>query len=511
MIDCSPEGKISSFKQFAELNAVFWKGKKNEKKTGNILVFPGSLFAQHIIECMLTAKKLSVKKACEIDVLFFGHAPGIEDVYHSYNINRIIKFNHANFFQKCKYALKAIRFWASLRDVYDLLKYSYKGLRVGELMYDYIMRDQPNIYRLNEREISYIRYFAIFYLYIDIFGKLLSTNRYDTVVIADVDYQRGMLPLLAALHNMDIYQVHAGNVYKRCEILRLGKKYDYVTITKDMYDHYSRRMSEKQKEEILNNHFKGALPSFDAAFNNKTNYTKQELFSKMGLILDEKKIVLVAAHAFSDSPHYGMNMIYRDYYTWLLETLRILSRNTDVHVLVKEHPTAKFYHEENSVMRMITENNMRNVHIVPSDINPYSLFQIVDAIVTCQGTIGIEGTIFGLPVFTAGQGYYYGFGIDINSTTKTEYEKNLSNIVQYGERENTVKDIAKNLLCIFTVHNKMGMVPEVIPQDHFVDNIEHLTSPEYQFSYVNTMIEKGMPVRGAFYSTILEERFFVFE
>ena len=504
-------GQESYFKQFAKLNAPFWTEKKIEKKTGNILVFPGSFFAEHVIECMLTAKKLSEQKSCGVDVFFWGKFPDMEEVYRSYNINRVISFGGASFLQKCKYVLKGMQFWASLKSVEDLLHYTYKNLRVGELIYDTILRHRADLYTLNEIKLSYVREIAIFYLYADIFNQLFATNRYDTVVVADVDYVRGLLPLIASLYNIDIYQVHVGNVYKRCEIPRLGKKYDYVTITKDIYDYYNKSISEEQKEEILKSHFKGTLPSFDAAFRNKKSFTKEELFSSLGIILDDKKIVLVAAHAFSDSPHYGLNMIYKDYYSWLLETLRILSRNLDIHVLVKEHPTAGFYDEENSVTHMIRENNMCNVHIVPSDTNTCSLLQMVDAVVTCQGTIGIEGSIFGLPVFTAGQGYYYGFGIDVNSTTKTEYEKNLGNIAHYSKREERVRETAKNLLCAFIFHNKMAMVPEVIPQDHFVDHVEHITSPEYQFSYVNKMIEKGIPVRGEFYSTILKERFFIFE
>lgn len=88
-------------------------------------MFPGSFFAEHVIECMLTAKKLSEQKSCGVDVFFWGKFPDMEEVYRSYNINRVISFGGASFLQKCKYVLKGMKFWASLKSVEDLLHYTY--------------------------------------------------------------------------------------------------------------------------------------------------------------------------------------------------------------------------------------------------------------------------------------------------------------------------------------------------------------------------------------------------
>ena len=72
----------------------------------------------------------------------------------------------------------------------------------------------------------------------------------------------------------------------------------------------------------------------------------------------------------------------------------------------------------------------------------------MDVVVTCQGTIGIEAVIHGIPVVTASKGYYYGFGIDNNASSIEEYTKLLNNLRDLPVITNQQRDVAKKLLYI---------------------------------------------------------------
>ena len=92
--------------------------------------------------------------------------------------------------------------------------------------------------------------------------------------------------------------------------------------------------------------------------------------------------------------------------------------------------------------------NIDNIYIIPDDCSTISMFQIMDVVVTCQGTIGIEAVIHGIPVVTASKGYYYGFGIDNNASSIEEYTKLLNNLRDLPVITNQQRDVAKKLLYI---------------------------------------------------------------
>ena len=58
--------------------------------------------------------------------------------------------------------------------------------------------------------------------------------------------------------------------------------------------------------------------------------------------------------------------------------------------LVNPHPSSHVYNEEGLVSKIIQEYNLKNLKLFPQNLNVYSALKVVDTVITCNGTIGLE-------------------------------------------------------------------------------------------------------------------------
>jgi len=160
---------------------------------------------------------------------------------------------------------------------------------------------------------------------------------------------------------------------------------------------------------------------------NKTIYSKGEIVSKLNLCPD-KKTAIVFAHMFWDATFFWGEDLFKDYYDWFVNVLRIANQNKNLNWIIKIHPanTVKAKrdnyrgkHKELAAVYEALGEVPEHIKIIPpeSDINTFSLFGFMDYCLTVRGTIGIEASAFGISTLTAGTGRYdrLGFTYDFNS------------------------------------------------------------------------------------------------
>jgi hypothetical protein len=73
------------------------------------------------------------------------------------------------------------------------------------------------------------------------------------------------------------------------------------------------------------------------------------------------------------------------------------------------------------------ENLPENIRTIPpkTDINPYSLFPLIDVGIVCNGTIGLEMALNNIPVVVTGQVHYFNKGFTYDVSTEDQYLKTL--------------------------------------------------------------------------------------
>lgn len=163
----------------------------------------------------------------------------------------------------------------------------------------------------------------------------------------------------------------------------------------------------------------------------KKIYNKEELFTLLQLD-KSKKVALVFPHIFWDGTFFWGKNLFRDYYEWFCEVLRVAARNKNLNWVIKVHPANLVkdkrdnYRGENLELKAIKEilgSAPSHIKIIPpeSAINTFSLYAVGDFCLTVRGTPGMEAAIFGIKTITAGTGRYDRLGFTYDFDSKSEY------------------------------------------------------------------------------------------
>ena len=85
--------------------------------------------------------------------------------------------------------------------------------------------------------------------------------------------------------------------------------------------------------------------------------------------------------------------MFESFYDEFLETL-ILLRTIIIFISLSNHPTSKRY-GENGLVGSYKKRNVKNVFIIPDNINTKTILNVSDKIVTSRGTIALEFAALG--------------------------------------------------------------------------------------------------------------------
>lgn len=479
-------------------------------KEKKILVYVAYNPARCIIETMLLAKKIEEKYQKQVVVLIeddIKNAKSKSRIYQSFNVHDFVNCNDMRLKLRFRCFCNAVKIFLKIQKGRELLELKYKGVDIGENLYDAILRDEKAICTVENIKIKYFPYFYRLFKNMEFYDELLKNKEYDTVLFTDADYVRCAIVKMAIKYDCTLYTCNTGR-YVRYHNTQGYKVKNVNILTRSEWEEgLNTRGILSISEKYLKERLLGITDNqFDKyAFYKKEKYSKKQLMNLFA-IKEDRKNVVVAAHIFSDVAHYGFDLIYQDYYWWLIETLRILNTNTNVNVFLKIHPSTKVYNEECMVEQIINKEALSNVFLLPNDFSTASIKDIADYIVTCQGTMGLEMACFGIPVFTAGKGYYYGYDIDTNSSSKEEYEKRLLNITSYEPLSNEQQERAKILLyLIWGLYGKSENVHSTIPKNRFGDSHKYWEYPySFQYQVINENLRNGAKMKDEYYDNILE-------
>jgi len=172
----------------------------------------------------------------------------------------------------------------------------------------------------------------------------------------------------------------------------------------------------------------------DLAFNRKNRlYKSSDEFCRVMGLDPSRPTVFVMLHAFNDFPHshFTKPMLFQDYYVWFRRTLEIATKVTTVNWVFKEHPAAALYvtHDLNldDLFGGMSEAHIRFLSR-DANFNAASVAVIASAVVTCQGTVGLEYSSMGKPCLLAGESPYSGLGFSNEPSTVADYERQLYQI-----------------------------------------------------------------------------------
>jgi len=148
-----------------------------------------------------------------------------------------------------------------------------------------------------------------------------------------------------------------------------------------------------------------------------------------GLMSMSNPTILILPHIFVENLRFDRG-IFRDYLTWFRKTLRFAERTENINWLVKPHPNRELFDQKQDVgdeVERIAGDVDARIRLLPDEVEHADLIPEVDAVVTIDGTAGIEYSCFGIPTILAGKSSYSGFGFTIEPEDDAAYFEQLRN------------------------------------------------------------------------------------
>ena len=173
------------------------------------------------------------------------------------------------------------------------------------------------------------------------------------------------------------------------------------------------------------------------------NINKKEICSLYNWDI-EKPIIIIYSCVWFDFPHASGLKLFDDFFDWIKSTLIVASKNKKVNWLIKPHPLEEYFPQIkgpnlNNLVKSLNQNHLK---IIKKGWDSNQLIKVVDGIITCHGTIGLEAGILGIPVLVPYDGYYGHLSFVNSSNNKEDYFKNINSNWYLNKPDQKSKDMA---------------------------------------------------------------------
>lgn len=343
----------------------------------------------------------------------------------------------------------------------------YQKVLIGDLVYDSYIRNghyyKNPLSRLDK--LFYISLKAIFY--ICYMQRNFDLSNVRAIVVTSYSYANlgGMMSRLAVAYQIPLI-VTTGNFARRISTLEKLQESVFSIQKKSMDSIQSSINWESSVDKYLKNRFSGNIAQHDVinAYRG-IKYSKRKLLNNIGLKEnDQRPIVFLMPHAFSDATHASGPFLFRDFYQWTIKTIEYIKNIQNVCWIIKPHPSSFMYDEDGFVNDLLVGIlNESNMFLCPADLNTASVFELASTVITGRGTIAIEAASCGINAIMAGKAPWSGYGVCYEPKTQEEYFELLDKVPHYNGMNSKLQNKAKQLLhCYFiNVHIKSELIPEI--------------------------------------------------
>lgn len=314
----------------------------------------------------------------------------------------------------------------------ELEKVKIDGILVGDLICDTIIRRNLSVYSVDS--IWNVYSFKVIlkaYLMIELCHKLFKKFKPRYLIAQDMVYLEAIYSRMGKWYGAEVVVLTTG---RPSYVIQSNAMENRLYFSVAYYDALQSVISKPDSdwkvnvEQKLEDLFKGKGDWNAAnAYENKIVASKKSALSKIG-IFNEKKNVVIMSHVFSDAPHCTEKMLYQDYYTWLIETLKLTKGIDKVNWILKPHPGRAAYQEDGIVEELYQKYKHPGLYWMPDEFSTLVLREIADVIVTVSGSAGYELSCLGIPVICTGRPFYSYFGYTINPKSMEEYENLLHTV-----------------------------------------------------------------------------------
>jgi hypothetical protein len=312
---------------------------------------------------------------------------------------------------------------SSIKSKVDVYNIHLKGIHIGIDIYESYLRDfnQPTVNLNDPRLFSLIKVAIDQLLFWDNFFTHNKVAAYITS--HDVYVWMNIGCKLAYKYNVPVYLPNPRNI-------------TYATKPFSIYDHFAKypewfqAMPEAKRKDALafsesrlKVKLSGAM-TIEMHYANASSLTNTKT-EKPVLEKNDKLKVLIASHCFYDNPHAYNELIFVDFYEWII-FLGEMSNKTDYDWYLKVHPDPLPGTEE-IVQGIITK--YPKIKLINHNVSHHQLIEEgMKFVLTCYGTIGEEYPLMGAQVVNTTYNPRLAYDFNWHAKNVTEYEHLISNL-----------------------------------------------------------------------------------
>lgn len=392
-----------------------------------------------------------------------------KQLYESYGITEFyyLSDRKQGVLDQIRYALKAVALIKGVHGIDEFIQLKVGEVSFGKIVYDTYLRTS-GYGTANNISLPIFGWLISILSYHEYLEEMFGSGRFPVVFQGERQFIPSAVVCQVALEQGSVIYGRGGGpsiftirIYDKIEEIYTETERHREEFFNYIYDNY-REVAVKEGGDYIFNRFKGKSPKHDileASFafkKDEKNVSREELCKRFGWDV-ERPIAVVMGNVMVDGVFVHNWSLFRDNLTWLCETLKAIIKIDHVNWLVKKHPlderddvitTARLEYE-----RWAKEYD--HIQFLTDDVNPLSLTNIADVILTAHGHAGGEYSCFGIPCILAGESSYSGLGFTYEPQTQEEYFSLLERIHTIGPLEKSQVEKAKTYAFIYCVLSRV--------------------------------------------------------
>ena len=316
----------------------------------------------------------------------------------------------------------------------QLSRFTYADLPLGELALP-SMRWILRRHHLNDDELTrslfkqYIR--SAYSLALQFEALVIETQPQTVVVFNGMQYPEATARWVARKHGIRVISHEVG--------LRPFSAYftegDATAYDLDIPADFQLNDAQNQRlDDYLSKRFKGDFHMAGVKFWPEMSELSPEFLQKAAGF---KQIVPVFTNVIFDTSQPHANVLFEDMFTWLDSLLNTVIAHPDTLFVIRAHPDEARIGKasEESVAEWAEArgvSNIPNLHFIPPQeyVNSYDLIRMAKFVLIYNSTIGLEASILGAAVLSAGKARFTASEVAWLPETKAAYQAKLDSLLE---------------------------------------------------------------------------------
>ena len=350
----------------------------------------------------------------------------LKNLFGSFGVSEgiTINYNNSNYFEKAE--KKAIKLFNNLKNTNDIYKINYKSINLGRYIYQSYLRDynQPTI-KLDDIRLKEVikKSFLIFFNIEEYFKK----NNVKIVIPSHTVYlYYGILTEYAFKKGCKVFRIKQSGFRDETstDLIKVDDKlaespptHNYKKIFSSFTEKNKKKFRNAGKRHLLNR-FQGKMELVLSG--------KQIIYHKKKYKINfnsKRKKVLLFLPCFFDGPARHENLIFTDFYQWVIFVLNY-AKKTPYDWYIKPHPVGLKGNDQ--IIETLKRSYLKNENLIFIDkriSNSYLINQDFQSLFCHHGNVVPEFAYKNIPVVVACNDFSSSFDIALRAKNKNHLKK----------------------------------------------------------------------------------------